>query len=87
MGIPSFFSYIIKNHRNIIKEKTLLVNNLYLDCNSIIFDSISKVDNFKSNDDFENILINIIYNKISFYIKELSPTTNIFIAFDGIFDL
>ena len=84
MGIPSFFSYIIKNHRNIIKEKTLLVNNLYLDCNSIIYDSISKVDNFKSNDDFENILINIICNKISFYIKELSPTTNIFIAFDGV---
>jgi 5'-3' exonuclease len=40
MGIPSYFSYIVKNHANIIKkisDYTIQVNNLYLDCNSIIY--------------------------------------------------
>ena len=87
MGIPSYFSYIVKNHRNIIKvfnKKTFQINNLYLDCNSIVYDSIREIDNFTDNDNFENILINLICNKISFYIKLISPDTNVFIAFDGV---
>ncbi len=87
MGIPSYFSYIVKNHRNIIKifnKKTISINNLYLDCNSIIYDSIGEIEKFTDNDNFENILINIICNKISSYIKLISPDTNVYIAFDGV---
>jgi len=87
MGIPSYFSYIVKNHRNIIKvfnKKTISINNLYLDCNSIVYDSIGEIENFTDNDNFENILINIICNKISSYIKLISPDTNVYIAFDGV---
>ena len=51
MGIPSYFSYIIRNHKKIIKKLDILtnstktdtnirINNLYLDCNSIIYDSL-----------------------------------------------
>ena len=47
MGIPSYFSYIVKNHSEIIKKlndpnenKKININNLYLDCNSIIYDVI-----------------------------------------------
>ena len=44
MGIPSYFSYIVRNHRNIIKklsvsEDSPKINNLYLDCNSFIYDA------------------------------------------------
>ena len=44
MGIPSYFSYIVKNHSEIIKKYSIFlqnntVNNLYLDSNSIIYDS------------------------------------------------
>ena len=41
MGIPSYFSYIVKNHGSIIRKISALknpVNNLYLDSNSIIYD-------------------------------------------------
>ena len=46
MGIPSYFSYIVKNHPKIIKKyfkHVLCVDNLYLDCNSIIYDSYSRM--------------------------------------------
>jgi len=46
MGIPSYFSYIVKNHSDIIcklNKDTLKkiggkIDNLYLDSNSIIYD-------------------------------------------------
>ena len=42
MGIPSYFSHIIKNHRNIIQNVNSVssIQNLYLDSNSIIYDCI-----------------------------------------------
>ena len=47
MGIPSYFSYIVKNHSNIIRKlssNTIHVDNLYLDCNSIIYDIVHNID-------------------------------------------
>jgi len=87
MGIPSYFSYIVKNHPNIIKKYTndiLIVDNLYLDCNSIIYDAYNKMifDNLT-----ESISINIIKNvilKIEEYISIIKPTKTIIIAFDGV---
>ena len=61
MGIPSYFSYIVKNHANIIKRLEYLhsVNNFYLDSNSIIYDSLRLLQpNYKGNDKtFETALI------------------------------
>ena len=51
MGIPSYFSYIVKRHSNIIKKlssATIQINNLYLDCNSIIYDVVRNLD-YKKN--------------------------------------
>ena len=43
MGIPSYFSYIIKNYANIIRSLQSFppgsFDHLYMDCNSIIYDS------------------------------------------------
>ena len=35
MGIPSYFSYILKKHANIIARLNRAIDNLYLDSNSI----------------------------------------------------
>ena len=41
MGIPSYFSFIIKNHAKIIRKLNKLhIHNLYLDSNSIIYDTL-----------------------------------------------
>ena len=62
MGIPSYFSHIIKNHRNIIENVNSVTNvqNLYLDCNSIVYDAAYKLS-MKYADD--------VYLKNSFLMK------------------
>jgi 5'-3' exonuclease len=87
MGIPSYFSYIVKNHTNIIKKlnkNTLKVNNLYMDCNSIIYDAVYNIDFSKLlENDVKTIISNVI-KKIDEYICLIEPDTFIFIAFDGV---
>jgi 5'-3' exonuclease len=87
MGIPSYFSYIVKNHATIIQKfnsKTIQINNLYLDCNSIIYDAVQKIDfsNLLGND--IEIIISSVCCKIDEYICQLNPNNTIFIAFDGV---
>ena len=83
MGIPSYFSYIVRNYINIIKNvKTthIDVDYFYLDSNSIIYDII-KIN--KGLITKEKIIIGVI-QKISEYIKEISPKKLVYIAFDGV---
>ena len=54
MGIPSYFSYILKNYGNIISRLNRKVDNLYLDSNSIIYDSLRQLE---ENHNFEERLI------------------------------
>jgi 5'-3' exonuclease len=87
MGVPTYFSYIVKNHANIIKKlssSTIRVNNLYLDCNSIIYDAVHNIDfnNLKESD--ADVIIRAVCNKIDEYISQLKPDGTVFIAFDGV---
>jgi 5'-3' exonuclease len=47
MGIPSYFSFIVKNYPKILKNIKGFdgnnINNLCIDSNSIIYDSVSKI--------------------------------------------
>lgn len=82
MGIPSYFSYIVKNHRQILKKfrpNSLKVDNLYLDSNSIVYDAVHK-DPTQSD---ATIIQKTIY-KIDEYIELVQPKNHIFIAFDGV---
>lgn len=85
MGIPYYFSYIIQNHSNIIKkiQDIILVENLYLDCNSIIYDSIHYLEKLSENITEDNIIKQVLKN-IDNYILTTNPSNLIFIAFDGI---
>jgi 5'-3' exonuclease len=87
MGIPSYFSHIVKNYSKLIKKFTkqsIPINNLYLDCNSIIYDAVHKIDFTKLNDSDVNTIIYAVIHKIEEYITLIQPDQNIFIAFDGV---
>jgi len=87
MGIPSYFSYIVKNHAEIIcklSSNTIQVDNLYLDCNSIIYDSFYKMDTTTLTDTIANAIISKVIQTIREYINLLKPTNSVFIAFDGV---
>ena len=87
MGVPTFFSYIVKNHPSIIRKynKSLLnVDNLYLDCNSIIYDAYSKMKFDSLTDSVTNSIINAVIKKIEYYIAVILPSKTAIIAFDGV---
>ena len=84
MGIPAYFSHIVKQHKDIIKKFNKdfgTVDNLLMDCNSIVYDCIRSID---SNKNLENILITAVCLKIEEYINNIKPSNTVYIAFDGV---
>ena len=89
MGIPAYFSTIIKRYPTIIKKyKTAtVVNQLFVDCNSIIYDSFNKLSvshDLYSHTTFENELINNVIEQLDYYIKTIGGTDLNYLAFDGV---
>ena len=85
MGIPSYFSQLVKNYSEVIKHYENLnksVDNFYLDCNSIVYDTVRNIE--EDEDNFEDILLQHVCEKIEEYIHIINPKQNIFIAFDGV---
>ena len=85
MGIPYYFSYLIKNHKEVITKLDYInyIDNLYLDSNSIIYDSIN-FSIYENKSQFENYIIQSVISKIEVIIKAINPKKNILIAFDGV---
>lgn len=86
MGIPSYFSHIVKSHRNILKryeQNRMAIHNLYMDCNSLIYDAVRE-SNQSNQHDFEEQLIINVCDKIESYISLIKPNKRIYIAFDGV---
>ena len=91
MGIPSYFSYIIKNYSNIIRNKSSCekIQHLLMDCNSIIYDSYRELEEKYKKEPFdlttiETQLIHNTIDKIVEYIMTISPDKSAFITFDGV---
>jgi 5'-3' exonuclease len=97
MGIPSYFSHIIKNYSNIIRTLGYFVNSntfrfqhLYMDCNSIVYDAVHFFEKQKRDGtidwskDFESLIIDKVIDNIDNYVRLINPTTTIYIAFDGV---
>ena len=98
MGIPSYFSYIIKNHSNIIRswhyhrsvQKTKFTS-MYMDCNSIVYDAVRRIE----EEDRDGVadatdrpmdlrIIDAVVQKIKEYVRLIAPTHTVYIAFDGV---
>ena len=86
MGIPAYFSYIIKNYPNILKKfkDGFEVDNLFLDSNSIIYDSMRAIEYSGNDDDYERKLINAVCKQIEVYIQQIKPKNLLHISFDGV---
>ena len=87
MGIPYFFSHLVKNHPSIIKKyikNVLKVDNLYLDCNSIIYDAYSKMEFNALTESVAISIIRRVISKIEDYISTIQPSQTVIIAFDGV---
>jgi len=89
MGIPSYFSHIVKNHRNIIKKikRKTEVHYFFLDSNSIVYDCLNKMDikyDSSKHNDYENKLIENTIKKIQEYIDIVKPINGVYISFDGV---
>lgn len=88
MGIPSYFSNIVKRHKAIIKKLSGLprIHNLYMDTNGLIYDAVRIVGSNRgmSNDEYETRIIETVCNKIDEYLAMFQPTGKVLIAFDGV---
>lgn len=87
MGIPSYFVHIVKNYPNIIKQfipNSINIHNLYIDSNSIIYDAIKNVSYNPTDSNYENKINKWVCDKLTEYINLISPTSKVFIAFDGV---
>ena len=87
MGIPAYFSQIIRDYPQIFIEyikNEIQINNLYLDCNGIIYDQIILCSRVKDINIFENELIEKTCKKIDYYINLFNPNKKVIIAFDGV---
>ena len=88
MGIPSYFSHIVKEYRHIIKDMRTIrhVNNFYLDSNSLIYDAVKNNPTYDKTKqkEYESELMNMVCAKIDFYVDTLHPRDCVFIAFDGV---
>ena len=88
MGIPSYFSYIVKNYNNIIIKLNLTNDYFFLDSNSIIYDSLREISDKYiieyNNTEFENKLIDMVCLKIEELYHNIKPKKMLYISFDGV---
>ena len=89
MGIPSYFSYIVRQHRAIIKQINTTnspnINNLYLDCNSFIYEAFYNLAATANKSvALESDIIKQVGNSLIKVIQMLKPNKRVFIAFDGV---
>ena len=92
MGIPAYFSFLVKNYPRILNNignfEKKPIHNLLLDSNSIIYEAlhnnINNFDEFNSSQLFEEHLINCVIKQVEEYILFIKPSDVLYISFDGV---
>ncbi len=86
MGIPSYFSSIIKEYPHIIKkliQSTLQTDNFFLDSNSIVYDCARTLDFSLDTAPAQQQVIKAVLKKIEEYISIVKPRNLVMISLDG----
>ena len=89
MGIPSYFSYIIRKYPNIIRKECGQVQLLMMDCNSIIYDAYHDLQEEYKKSPFdlsllEDRIIKMTIRRICDYILLIKPDKLAYVTFDGV---
>ena len=90
MGIPSYFAQVIRSFTRILSKQSELSNNgvqvsrLYLDCNSILYDSFHSLPQTLSYQEMKREIIKETIKRIENYVEQFSPSGVTFVAFDGV---
>ena len=86
MGIPSYFSHIIRRYPQIIKTwQSTYVDNFYLDSNSIIYDAFYQQQQQNQQQQItSDIIIQRVIKKINEYLDMVKPKKEVMIALDGV---
>jgi 5'-3' exoribonuclease 1 len=87
MGIPSYFAHVLKKYPHVIKRLSELpcINNLYLDCNGMVYDVVHQMQYTPENiAAYEAEMLQRICESIDACIAILRPISSVFIAFDGV---
>lgn len=82
MGIPFYFSYLIKNHRALLKKysrQKMAVDNFFIDANPLIYNSIKR-----DQPNSHHQIVDSVINQITELMATFSPQKKTFIAFDGV---
>ena len=86
MGIPAYFSNLIKKYPDIIQKlikNERQINHFYLDSNSIVYDAARNIKFDEISDSASNAVIASVIYKIEEYITIVNPNKTIMIALDG----
>ena len=81
MGIPSYFHFLLKNHRSIVKEKKYVsCDDLFVDANSLIYDCIHEL---KHVNRYEEVYA-MVYEHMMTLIRTIQPKRKTYFCFDGV---
>ena len=86
MGIPAYFSHVIRDYKAIIEQLNIRskYSHMFLDSNSIVYDCLRKMEISISDPGFEEKLIHNVCLQIEAYVEKINPSKSVFIAFDGV---
>lgn len=87
MGIPKYYSHVIRKYRHVVSKLTAShsVDNIYFDSNSIIYDAVREVSNRdKPPRDMESAIVKETISRLESYISTVRPSGRVMIAFDGV---
>jgi 5'-3' exonuclease len=87
MGIPSYYSYIMRNHSSIEKKELGEVDILLMDSNTLIYESYGEEAETNEVEGIEERIIIGVIKKIEEKIEKINPKEEAYVAFDGVASL
>lgn len=84
MGIPSYFAYLMRHHKRILRKfEEQKIDNLYLDSNSIVYDVVRGIPFDVADTSFDEKIIDAVCAKLQEYLDLVKPR-KVLVAFDGV---